>query len=109
MLALLAVGLLTSCEKNEPQNGIVGTWSCSNHYYGGADTYTFNSNGTYTWSCTSTYFSDDSGHYAFDKSRSTLTIQNRKGTTWIYVIVSLTSSSFTMMDEDGDTYFYSKK
>lgn len=113
ILVLGTMVALSSCNKDDDDdssNPIVGTWSCESHYYGGTDTYTFKSNGTYTWSYrgSADWFPDDSGNYAYDSSRSTLTIHNKKGTTWVYFIVSLTSSSFTMMDEDGDTYFYSR-
>lgn len=105
---------ISSCSKDDndvSSNSIVGTWSCNNHYYGGSDTFTFKSNGTYTWSYrgTADWFNNETGNYAYDPLRSTLTIQNKKGTTWVYVVISLTSSSFTIMDEDGDTYFYQKK
>lgn len=104
--------VFSSCDKdgNDASSiSIVGTWSCTRHYYGGTDTFTFKSNGTYTWSYKgSRDYPNDYGNYAFDPSRSTLVIHNRKGTIWSYVIISLTSSSFTIMDEDGDTYCYQK-
>lgn len=105
---------LSSCKNkddNASNNPIVGSWTCTDHYYGGSDTFTFKSNGTYTWTYKAIKdwsFDDHSGNYAFDQSRSTLTIHSNKGTTWVYIIISLTSKSFTLMDEDGDTYYYQK-
>lgn len=114
VLALVLCTFITfsSCSKDDENAtaSIVGTWTCNSHYYGGSDTYTFKSNGTYSWSYSGSadWFPDDSGNYSFDNNRSTLTIHNKKGTTWVYIVMSLTSSSLTIMDEDGHTYYYTK-
>lgn len=110
ILSTAVVSSSCSSDDNDDNNGLTGTWTCDNHYYAGSDTFVFNSNGTFAWSYSgSWHFEDLSGDYAFDSSRSILTIHSKKGTTWVYVIVSLTPTSFTMMDEDGDTYYYRKK
>lgn len=112
MLGIMLSATLTfsSCSNdNEESEGIVGTWRCDRHYIGGPDTYVFKSNGQYTWSCPGQPGREyDSGHYSFDSKRSTLTTVNENGTVWLFVIASLTSTSFTMIDEDGDTYYYRK-
>lgn len=109
MIAVLGISV-ASCDKDS-DNPIVGTWSCSNHYYGGSyggtDTYVFKSNGTYTWSCTGDWWDDESGKYTYSEKDGLLIIE--RSTTEIYYVLSLTESSFTIMDEDGDKYTYYKK
>ena len=121
LLTLMLVAMvslsLSSCGDDDDDDGggnpLVGTWSCSSHYIdrvsydGGTDTYTFKSNGTYEWKCRG--WDNESGKYYYNNSLSTLTITNQKGTTWVYVIPTLTDSYFVMIDEDGDSYTYSKR
>ena len=116
LLAMTSLSL-SSCGDDDDDDGggnpLVGTWSCSSHYIdrvsydGGTDTYTFKSNGTYEWKCRG--WDNESGKYYYNNSLSTLTITNQKGTTWVYVIPTLTDSYFVMIDEDGDSYTYSKR
>ena len=114
MLTIMMVTLMcicfASCSKDD-SNPIVGTWSCSNHYYGGSfggtDTYVFKSNGTYTWSCTGDWWDDKSGKYTYNEENGLLIIE--RSTTEMYYVLSLTDSSFTIMDEDGSKYTYYKK
>ena len=108
---LLAVCVVCmSCDKDE-SGGLVGTWSCDNHYYGGdyggRDTYVFKSNGTYEWSCTGNWWDDETGRYTYDPEEGILAIV-RNGYTNLYVITSMTNSSFVMIDEDGGSYVYYK-
>ena len=121
LLTLMLVAMvslsLSSCGDDDDDDGggnpLVGTWSCSSHYIdrvsydGGTDTYTFKSNGTYEWKCRG--WDNESGKYYYNNSLSTLTITNQKGTTWVYVIPTLTDSYFVMIDEDGYSYTYSKR
>lgn len=112
ILSVMMVGLsFTSCSKDDG-NPLVGTWSCNNHYYGGSsgrgtDTYIFKSNGTYEWSCTGDWWDNVSGNYSYDVENGILSI-NRNATE-VYYIISITESSFTMMDEVGDYYTYYRK
>ena len=102
--------IFVSCDKDDDNSPLVGSWSCSNHYYGGSyggtDTYVFKSDGTYMWSCTGDWWSDQNGRYSYNEDEGILTI-NRSATE-IYYVISLTQSSFTMMDEEGDYYTYYK-
>ena len=117
MLAAMVSLSLSSCGDDDDDGGggnqLVGTWSCSSHYIDrvsfnvGTDTYTFKSNGTYEWKCRG--WDNESGKYYYNNSLNTLTITNQKGTTWVYVIPTLTDSYFVMIDEDGDSYTYSKR
>lgn len=117
MLAAMVSLSLSSCGDDDDDDGggnpLVGTWSCSSHYIDrisfndGTDTYTFKSNGTYEWKCRG--WDNESGKYYYNNSLNTLTITNQKGTTWVYVIPTLTDSYFVMIDEDGDSYTYSKR
>lgn len=103
--------ILPACSKDDDSSydsGIVGSWTCSDHYYGGSDTYTFKKNGTYEWNYrgTASWFDTEKGTYTFNDS--ILTIKNSKGSTRAYVVLGLTNSSLVIMDEDGDTYTYYK-
>lgn len=108
---MIAVSHLSSCGDDDGPNGssIVGSWTCSKHYYGGSDTYTFKKNGTFSWtySGTANWFDDESGTYTFNGSMLTLT--NKRGFSWIYMVVGLSDSSVIFIDEDGDKYTYYKK
>ena len=115
IVAMLSLGLL-SCgddEEENVENPFVGTWLCSNHYIdrvsydSGTDTYTFKSNGSYEWKCRG--WDNESGYYNYNTSLKTLTLSNKKGTTWVYIIPSITDSYFVIIDEDGDRYTYSKR
>ena len=108
MFILLSAIALSSCKKNDGGGGnkqIVGTWTCSHHYYGGSDTFVFKSNGKYQWNGPSP-FPSHSGDYSFNGV--ILTISKTSGSTNVYTILSLTDSYFVMMDEDGDSYTYYK-
>ena len=114
MMGLVVSICFTSCgDDDENTNPFVGTWSCSKHYIdriswdGGTDTYTFKSNGTYEWKCRG--WDDESGNYYYNESLKTLTVTNQRGTTWVYIIPSLTDTYFVMIDEDGDSYTYNRK
>lgn len=110
LTATFACISLTACgdDKDEDELGtaysIVGTWSCGNHYYGGTDYYTFNSNGTYSWSCPGTWFNSQSGNYSY--TNGLLLLVNNEGTTWTFVISFSNKNTFTLIDEDGDRYTY---
>lgn len=110
MIVLLSLIVLPSCKKDDGGNGvsdsrIVGTWTCSNHWYGGDDTYVFKSNGKYQWS--GPYSQNESGDYSFNGT--ILTTSKTSGTTRVYTIVALTNTYFVMMDMDGDSYTYYKQ
>lgn len=117
MVAMLSLSLSSCGDDDDDEGGggnpLVGTWSCSSHYIdrvsfeGGTDTFTFKSNGTYEWKCRG--WDNESGKYYYNNSLNTLTITNQKGTTLVYIIPTLTDSYFVMIDEDGDSYTYSKK
>lgn len=109
LLISFMLTLTTACDKDkdkEPDGSIVGKWTCSNHYYGGSDTYTFNKNGKYTWTYSgiADWFDDQSGTYTFNGSL--LTITNSRGTSFIYVVVGLSDTSMILIDEDGYKYTY---
>lgn len=110
MFIFIALTML-SCSKDEPNessNPLVGTWSCSNHYYGGTDYYHFNSNGTFTWECPGSWFDSQTGHYTFDNGL--LFIVDSEGTSWIYMVEFSTSKNVMFLtDEDGYTYGYFKE
>lgn len=113
-LVILMSMLLISCEnENVSSNSLVGTWSCSNHYHNGIDTYTFKSNGTYTWTLNLTYDSysdrEEHGDYSYNKQSGTLTLSKRTGSTKIYLITSITKDYFVIMDNDLDCYTYYKE
>lgn len=113
LIALSMSASFAACgddDEDEPQGaGIVGSWVCNNHYYGGSDTYTFRDNGTYSWSYSGSadWFDPESGTYTFNGA--TLTTSSNQDITKVYVIVGINESSFEMMDEDGDKYTYYKK
>jgi len=113
-LVMLLSLLLVSCENaNVSSNSLVGTWSCSNHYYDGVDTYTFKSNGTYTWTliktCDCCEDKEEHGDYSYNKQSGTLTLSKRTGSTKIYLITSITKDYFVIMDNDLDCYTYYKE
>lgn len=101
---------LVSCEDQDASDnsGIIGTWTCSNHYYGVSDSFTFKKNGNYEWTYSGTvdWYDSQKGTYTFNGSILTLT--NIKGTTWVYVVLGITNSSMILIDEDGDKYTYYK-
>lgn len=104
--------ILTACkdDKDEPTSLIVGTWTCSKHYYLGKDTFIFEKDGSFRWTYDGDwYFQDMYGIYNFDGN--ILTIINNEGTTWIYFVVSLTESSLVLLspgfdDPEGESYTY---
>lgn len=104
---------LTSCDSDDDDESfgnysIVGTWKCDSHYYGGADYYTFKSNGTYSWrSVNSSWFNPDGGRYSY--SGGILSIVNNRGTSWIYGIQFIDKHTFILVDEDGNSYVYEKE
>lgn len=115
LVAFVSINIL-SCEdnKDEADTGLlIGSWSCDNHYIDrvsfakGTDTYTFRSDGTFEWQCRG--WESKSGNYLYNKEKSTLSISDQKGTTWVYIIVSLADSFFVMLDEDGYSYTYYRK
>lgn len=110
LLFLVTAVALVSCGDDEDKNmpSIIGSWTSSSHYYGGTDTFTFKKNGTYNWSYSgSMTFEDQTGSYIFNGT--TLTVTNKKGTTWLYLVIALSDSSMVIMDEDGDKFTYYKK
>lgn len=114
LLVMLMGLMLVSCENaNVSSNSLVGTWSCSNHYYDGIDTYTFKSNGTYTWNliktCDCCDDKHESGDYSYNKEIGTLTLSKRTGRTEIYLITSVTKNYFVIMDDNADCYTYYKE
>lgn len=109
-VAIMSIGI-TSCTKDDGGNDrLVGSWSCNNHYYGGSyggvDTYTFKSNGTYEWSCTGDWWSDESGRYDYNEENGLLVITNQKGTSWVYFVSFISNNSFMLIDEEGVDYIY---
>ena len=114
-LVILMSILLMSCEnENVSSNSLLGTWSCSNHYHKGIDTYTFKSDGTYTWTLNLTYDSysdnkEEHGDYVYNKQAGTLTLSKRTGSTKIYLVTSITKDYFVIMDNDLDCYTYYKE
>ena len=111
MLLMAATLSMTSCGNDEPDNkdnSIVGSWTCSNHYHGGTDSFTFKKNGTMSWTYSGSWsFTDFTGTYTFNGS--ILTVTNSSGTTWVYIVAGLSDSSLVLIDEDGDSYTYYKK
>lgn len=64
---------MSSCgDKDEFDNSIIGYWSCSNHYYGGTDTFSFKKGGKYTWSYKgeADWFESQNGTYTFNRLSS---------------------------------------
>lgn len=110
--SILIIGLMSvvlySCGDDSSDGGdnaLVGSWTCSDHYYAGTDTFTFKKNGTYSWTYNGSWeFKDESGHYTFDGSL--LTLAKKSGTPVIYIVLSLSKSYMVLMDEDGDRYTY---
>ena len=96
-------------------NPLTGIWASETHYYGGTDYFYLKSDGSCTWTYRGTIsFDDMSGNWYYDEQTRILTLSLkslRTGyvTTRVYTILSLTSTSFVMMDEDGYSYTYNKK
>lgn len=110
ILLTLCLLFLCACEKGNDSIGIVGTWTCDNHYDAGTDTYVFSANGTYIWSCPGQADSSyESGKYSYDlMPPHMLTMVNTKGIVKVCVIQTLTSTFF-MMRDDGKSYYYQKQ
>lgn len=110
---LMSCFALSSCgddDKDEPNGtntSIVGTWSCSDRYYGGTDYFTFNQNGTYSWKCPGSWHDPHSGNYSFNNGL--LKVIKSNGTSWIYLVQFSNSDSFILTDEDGDSYLYTRE
>ena len=124
LLFMLSVVFMTftACSKdddNDVDNNsgsslIVGTWSCDHHYLDGyssgtpatIDTYVFYSDNTYKWTCKS--WDDQSGTYVYNEQTRTLTIYefNRNRT---YYVLNLTQEYLVIMDQDGDSYTYTRR
>lgn len=107
MFIVLSTIVLPSCKKNDEggnNNQIVGTWTCSNHWYGGSDTYVFRSNGKFQWN--GPYDKAEYGDYSFNGV--ILTTSSASGVMRVFTILSLTNTYFVMMDQDGDSYKYYK-
>ena len=113
IITLLSAFALSSCKGDDDEelseSGIVGKWTCNDHYYQGEDTFVFKKNGTYTWSYKgeADWFENQEGTYTFDGSL--LVITNSHDTTWIYVVMSLSDSTMVIMDEDGYYYTYRRR
>lgn len=107
MFIVLSTIVLPSCKKNDEggsNNQIVGTWTCSNHWYGGSDTYVFRSNGKFQWN--GPYDKAEYGDYSFNGV--ILTTSSASGVMRVFTILSLTNTYLVMMDQDGDSYKYYK-
>ena len=108
---ILVMITLISCSKDElSDSSIVGTWSCSDRYYGGTDTYIFKKNGSYSWfyKGTADWFKDQNGTYTYNGT--ILTTKKASGTiTVMYVVIGITKSSLVIMDDEGDKYTYYRK
>lgn len=108
--------IIVSCNTSDStSNPFVGTWSCSNHFYGGdaegggVDTFVFNSNNTYQWSCTGNWaWKPETGNYKYNEKLETLTISKNGGGTTVYLVLSITHMFFVIADiESGiDTASY---
>lgn len=105
MIALVSIGFVSCSDDDDDGNPIVGSWSCTNHYYGGTDTYVFKSDNTFTWSCTGEWWDANSGRYSYNPENGLLIITRKEGT-YVYIVISLSKSSFTIMDEDESVYTY---
>lgn len=107
---------ITACssDKNESSNNnpIVGTWSCSHHYYsstGSPDTYTFNADGTYRWSCPGHSNPNRSGHYTYNQGTGLLS-EAPTGINYTYTYyVSISGNQMVMIDQSGSSYTYYKR
>ncbi len=111
--------LLVSCSKSN-SNPFVGTWSCTNHFYGGGapgggvDTFVFKSDNTYQWSCTGDWgWKPETGHYKYNSKLETLTLSTTGGSTTVYLVLSIADNFFVIADiESGmetSSYTYYKK
>lgn len=116
MVFLLSSFALTSCGDDDDKDGpsgsakqIVGTWSCDNHYYGGTDYFTFNSDGTYSWDCPGSWHTAHSGHYTYNETSGLLIVVKNNGSSWTYLAQFVNKTTFILTDEDGDSYTYTKE
>ena len=77
----VTISTFTSCEDNGSgnTNPLVGKWQCKNHYNGGADYYTFTSDGQYTWDGPNDSWGTDFGKYAYNRELGTMTFTSLKG------------------------------
>ncbi|MDE7409706.1 MAG: lipocalin family protein [Muribaculaceae bacterium] len=110
LCVFIAVFTLSSCSKEEElDSSIVGTWSCSNRYYGGTDTYVFKKNGTYSWfyEGKADWFNDENGTYTYNGT--ILTVTKSSGYTSMYMVIGISKSSLVLMDDEGDKYTYYRK
>ena len=112
----VTISTFTSCEDNGSgnTNPLVGKWQCKNHYNGGADYYTFTSDGQYTWDGPNDSWGTDFGKYAYNRELGTMTFTSLKGnhpgglTTITYMVLEINNENFIIMDNDGDSYTYFK-
>lgn len=121
IFTVLACLILASCNKGDSSsNPFVGTWSCSNHFYGGTaagggvDTFVFKSNNTYQWSCTGNWsWKPESGNYKYNEKLGTLTISKNGGGTTVYLVLSISDTFFVIADIesgiDTSSYTYYKQ
>lgn len=111
LLCVIIAGItIFSCSKDEDSDtSIVGTWSCTDHYYGGTDTYIFKKNGTYRWfyEGEADWFSDQNGTYTYNGA--ILTVTKSSGYTLMYMVIGISKSSLVIMDDDGSKYTYYRK
>lgn len=106
-VTLMSCGSDENDELYENSKMIVGTWSCGDHYYGGTDYYTFNSNGKYSWKCPGSWFEPNNGNYTY--KNGLLILVNSKGTSWTYLVQFSNKDTFILTDEDGYSYSYSRE
>ena len=106
---------VVACSKDDNDENIsqiIGSWTCSNHYYYGPDTYTFNNNGRYYWTC-SKYpdpsNSTENGVYTYNINSGLLTLCSDKGISRLYIVSFSSSDTFLLTDEDGYSYTYRRK
>ena len=107
-LSTILLHCFTACSKDEDVSPIIGSWRCNIHYYSGPDTYTFNSDGTYYWECPGFHGSSDRGVYTYNERTCIFTRVNENGTSWLEMIVFVSSNTFILTDESGDSYTYER-
>lgn len=102
---------VTSCSNDDDDFGgsskdLIGTWCCESRFHGGADYFTFKKKGKYSWECPGSWFESVTGTYAY--SAGILTVVKDGGSSEIFLIQFVSSDTFILTDEDGDSYRYYK-